>query len=145
MEFSVILLEEKHLDSTAKLEALCFPCPWSKEQFFSAMQDRFTELYGICGENREVVAYLLCSVIGDYAEILNIATHPDYRKKGLAKKLLAYWLNFDHIRHSRIILEVRSKNTPAINLYTQFGFRQIHIRKNYYEDDDALVMERKGD
>lgn len=109
------------------------------------MQDRFTELYGICGENREIVAYLLCSVIGDYAEILNIATHPDYRKKGLAKKLLAYWLNFDHIRHNQIILEVRSKNTPAINLYTQFGFRQIHIRKNYYEDDDALVMERKGD
>lgn len=144
MEFPVILLEEKHLDSTAKLEALCFPCPWNKEQFLSAIGDRFTELYGICTEKGDVAAYLLCSVIGDYAEILNIAAHPDHRKKGLAKKLLAYWLNLDHIKHNQIVLEVRSRNTPAINLYAQFGFRQIHVRKNYYEDDDAFVMERTG-
>ena len=90
-----------------------------------------------------MIAYLLCSIIDEYAEILNIATHPDFRQKGLAKKLLNFWLAQDHIKKAHIILEVRAKNIPAQNLYAQCGFKQIHSRKNYYGDDDALVMELK--
>lgn len=108
-----------------------------------ALQDKFIELYGICTEEDTVIAYLLCSVIGDYAEILNIATHPAYRQKGLAKKLLLFWLSQTHIKNAHVILEVRAKNIPAQNLYAQCGFKQIHVRKNYYGDDDALVMEWK--
>ncbi len=76
MEYPVIKITEKHLTRVAELESLCFPCPWNIEQFQHALQDDFTELFGICTEDEGVVAYLLCSVVGDYAEILNIATHP---------------------------------------------------------------------
>lgn len=144
ISYPVIVLREEHLPSAAELEKLCFPAPWSTEQFRHAMEDAFTRLYGICIDGR-VAAYLLCSVVGDYAEILNIATHPDYRRKGLANALLAFWLNMPDIRKLQIILEVRAKNTAAQNLYAKFGFRQIHIRKNYYQDDDALVMQRLGE
>lgn len=143
MDYPVIKLHEKHIQSAAELEKLCFPCPWSEEQFRTALQDKFIELYGICTEEDTVIAYLLCSVIGDYAEILNIAAHPDFRLKGLAKKLLGFWLTQEHIKNAHVILEVRAKNIPAQNLYAQCGFQQIHVRKNYYGDDDALVMERK--
>ena len=137
----VIKIKKEHLDQIVQIEKLCFPCPWSKEQFEIALTDTYTELYGIVYQNK-IVSYLLCSVVIDYAEILNIATLPEYRKKGFAEELLKYWLNFEHIKNIKIILEVRAKNIPAQNLYKKFGFHQIHIRKNYYKDDDALVMER---
>lgn len=141
MEYPVIKITEKHLTRVAELESLCFPCPWNIEQFQHALQDDFTELFGICTEDENVVAYLLCSVAGDYAEILNIATHPSQRRKGYAKKLLSFWLRQKHIQGIHIILEVRAKNLPAQNLYGLFGFKKIHVRKNYYPDDDALVMQ----
>lgn len=141
MEHPVIKITERHLKSVAELEKLCFPCPWTVEQFQHALQDDFTELFGICTEEESVAAYLLCSVVGDYAEILNIATHPNHRRKGHAKKLLSFWLRQKHIQGIRIILEVRAKNFPAQNLYGLFGFKQIHVRKKYYADDDALVMQ----
>lgn len=134
-------MKKEHIEQVEQLEKLCFPCPWSKEQFETALTDPYTELYGVLYQDK-IVSYLLCSVIIDYAEILNIATLPEYRKKGFAEELLKYWLNFDHIKNIKIILEVRAKNIPAQNLYKKLGFHQIHIRKNYYQDDDAFVMER---
>lgn len=143
MDYPVIKIEKKHVKSVAELEQHCFPCPWSEEQFCAALEDKFIELFGICTEDEHVISYLLCSVISDYAEILNIATHPEYRGQGYAKKLLKFWLAQPHCSHAHIVLEVRAKNIPAQNLYAQFGFKQIHVRKNYYGDDDALVMERQ--
>lgn len=143
MDYPVVKIEKKHIKRVAELEKICFPCPWSEEQFCSALEDKFIELLGICTEKDDVISYLLCSIIGDYAEILNIATHPDYRGQGYAKKLLDFWLAQPQLANAHIVLEVRAKNIPAQNLYAQFGFKQIHIRKNYYGDDDALVMERQ--
>ena len=40
------------------------------------------------------------------------------------------------------MLEVRSKNINAIRLYQKYDFKIINIRKNYYKDDDAIIMER---
>jgi len=44
-----------------------------------------------------------------------------------------------------IYLDVRESNKPAIKLYRSFGFKQIDVRKGYYQDneEDALVMELK--
>jgi len=42
-------------------------------------------------------------------------------------------------------LEVRRSNAPAIALYEHAGFRTVHVRARYYDDDDedALVMLRE--
>ena len=44
----------------------------------------------------------------------------------------------------KIMIEVRSKNSPAINFYKKNGFNQISERKEYYKNplDDALILER---
>ena len=41
-----------------------------------------------------------------------------------------------------VFLEVRSRNTAAINLYTAYGFKRVGVRKGYYKnpDDDAVIM-----
>ncbi len=42
-------------------------------------------------------------------------------------------------------LEVRRSNVPAIALYERAGFKTVHVRARYYQDDneDALVMLRE--
>ena len=44
---------------------------------------------------------------------------------------------------SRIILEVRKTNTPAIKAYEKQGFKIVGVRKNFYEKpiEDAYIMD----
>jgi ribosomal protein S18 acetylase RimI-like enzyme len=58
--------------------------------------------------------------------IANVATHPDYRGRGLARRLVMAGL--DHIRArggQRALLDVRSDNPPAYNLYKALGFAHL--------------------
>ena len=74
----------------------------------------------------------------DSLDIFEIAVDKNFRKKGLASKLL------NRINDERkILLEVSEKNEVAINLYKKNGFKIISRRKNYYLDgSDAIVMIR---
>ncbi len=58
--------------------------------------------------------------------IFNVATHPDFRGRGLARKLVTAAL--DHVRArggKRVLLDVRADNVAAYNLYTSVGF--LHL------------------
>lgn len=74
-------------------------------------------------------------------EILNVAVHPEWRRRGLAKRLLKRLT-----RHSAIyFLEVRESNYAALALYRRLGFAEIARRKKYYRrpTETAIVMEMK--
>ena len=83
-------------------------------------------------------AYLITYDNIDSLDIFEIAVDKNFRKKGLASKLL------NRINDERkILLEVSEKNKVAINLYKKNGFKMISRRKNYYLDgSDAIVMIR---
>ena len=150
MKTPIILLQECHLHAVSVLERLCFSSPWNESQFKDAMHSAHFHLYGYFDDDL-LLAYLLVSQVDDYFEIINIATHPENRRKGYAYNLLDYFFKqhdetkIETIINTQTILEVRSKNIAAQELYKKFGFVQIHVRKNYYDDngDDALVMEHK--
>jgi len=75
--------------------------------------------------------------------ILAIATHPDRRRAGTGGRLLAHALDEAIAAGcTRATLEVRRGNAPAIALYQRAGFRGVHVRPRYYQDnqEDALVM-----
>jgi ribosomal-protein-alanine N-acetyltransferase len=78
----------------------------------------------------------------DEAHVVNLATHPDHRRRGFAKGLLEHLIESvseDGIRY--VILEVRRSNRGAIELYQRAGFEMVGARPLYYTDDeDALVM-----
>ena len=76
----------------------------------------------------------------DIIDLLNIIVKPEYQNQGIGSVLLKYII--DNKQDKKIMLEVRSKNSNAIKLYQKYDFKIINIRKNYYKDDDAIIMER---
>ncbi len=97
------------------------------------------------------VAYLLAWHVADELHVLDVATHPELRRKGHARALMQQSLAYakeNLVRH--VILEVRRSNTPAIKLYRDVGFYAMGIRKRYYPDDEdavemALVLDVRGE
>ena len=81
-------------------------------------------------------------------EIYRVATSPERRQRGIAYRLMTYAIKTERGRGlENLFLEVRSKNLPAIKLYTSLSFQKISERKNYYKDpsDDAIVMMMSGE
>ena len=90
-------------------------------------------------EEGRVVAFLTVrQVAPDEREILNLAVHPAFRRRGIARRLVAAQ------PPSVWFLEVRESNQPARKFYNSLGFQEITRRKQYYADptEDAIVMRR---
>ena len=75
--------------------------------------------------------------------ILNLAVHPERRRRGLARRLLAEGLAQARKLGAELAwLEVRPTNLPALALYASFGFKEVGRRPRYYDDtqEDALLL-----
>ena len=126
----------------AELEAEIFSDPWSERDICDTICTEGAMCYSAIKDGVPV-AYIIGRIIAPEAEIYRIATHPDYRGRGIAYRLLDYAVKTERGRGlERLFLEVRSKNLAALSLYRAYGFEKIGIRKNYYKnpDDDAIVM-----
>lgn len=128
----------------AELEGEIFSDPWS----YRDVQDLICTEGGMCFtalEDGKVIAYVIGRLIAPEGEIYRVAVAPHKRQRGIGYRLLDYAVKTSKGHGlERLFLEVRSRNIPAIKLYTAYGFKEIGIRKNYYKDpqDDAIVMLR---
>ena len=87
--------------------------------------------------------FLLAWSVVDELHLLELASHPEQRRKGFARALLVALLEHAQSQHTRLILlEVRRSNVAAIALYESFGFETTGVRRGYYADtgEDALEM-----
>jgi len=113
----------------------------------------FARLWVARGKNTpaHAVAFLLAWHVADELHILDVATHPELRRRGYGRALMQQSLAYarEHaIRH--VLLEVRRSNTAAIRLYRGCAFFAMGIRKAYYQDgEDAvemvLVLDERGE
>ena len=126
----------------AAIERLCFSEPWSEDGIY-----RFNA--ADCGQiivgllNDKVVAYAGLMTVLDEGYIANIATHPDYRRRGLGRQVVRHLARMGRDMHLAFItLEVRASNAPAIALYEAEGFTCEGTRPGYYDlpKEDALIM-----
>ena len=95
--------------------------------------------YLIYLEDNEAVAYLYYSDIYDRTEINNFEVRIDKRNNKIGSKLLVFFLE---ISNKPSTLEVRINNIPAISLYKKYGYKEVAIRKGYYNGEDGILMER---
>lgn len=94
-------------------------------------------------EIANIVGYAGLWLMVDEAHITTIATHPQYRQRGLGELLLSSLIDIAYdIGARQVTLEVRVSNSIAQNLYHKYGFREAGIRRRYYSDnmEDAIIM-----
>ncbi len=141
------LSDEVDLDDILEIEPLSFGAHhWSRDAFeseFSSIHTCYLSAILSVNSIKKCVGYVGSWIIEDEGHITTMAVHPNYRSLGIADKLL-YNLISTLINKSVkwLTLEVRSSNTPALNLYKKYGFKQIGIRKKYYQDngEDGLIL-----
>ena len=90
-------------------------------------------------EENFIKGILVYQFLYDRIEIDYIIVEKKYRNLGIANKLLNFMEN-KHKGINNITLEVRESNKEAISFYLKNGFKQVTKRKNYYKDEDGILM-----
>lgn len=136
-------LSQNEAEQIAEIEKGCFAEPWSAASV-NALLGREEAVFARSSDGKRLLGYALGAVSFDEAELYRLAVPPEFRRQGFGGRLLADFLQACFRRGARrVFLEVRSKNIPALSLYRKAGFAQIAVRKGYYGDDDAVVMEKE--
>ena len=134
-----------HVPQIAQLEKLCFSDPWSEQSIASELENRLSDWF-VALEDGQVVGYVGSQTVIDGSDMMNIAVHPDHRRKGIAQALVEALETCLRNRDSKmLLLEVRDSNAPAITLYEKLGFLQVGLRKNYYRNpkEDARILRKE--
>ncbi|MEG2564043.1 MAG: GNAT family N-acetyltransferase [Bacilli bacterium] len=100
--------------------------------------------YLIYSDYGKILAYLNYNLIYDRIEIVNINVMLEYRNKKIASKLLEFLILVSSEKQMKnITLEVDKTNYIAIGLYKKCGFKEIAVRKGYYQGIDGILMEKE--
>lgn len=134
-----------HVAQIAQLEKICFSDPWSEKSVASELNNPLA-LWLTAVEGERVTGYIGSQTVMDETDMMNVAVHPDFRRRGIAEALVNELVARLKSRESRsLTLEVRASNLSAITLYEKLGFSQIGRRKNYYRNprEDALILRKE--
>ena len=93
--------------------------------------------------DNKYVGFIIYTILYENAEIIDLYVSSDYRRRGIAKELLKKVIDNKNIKN--ITLEVNINNKNAIMLYNSVGFKEVSIRKGYYNGVDAILMLKEND
>jgi ribosomal-protein-alanine N-acetyltransferase len=125
------------------LDQKSFSLPWPERSFRFELTDNPASRCWVAELDRKIVGMIVVWLIVNEAHVATIATHPDFRRKGIAKRLLAHALQSLMEQGARSsFLEVRESNLAAQELYHKFGYEETGRRRHYYKDndEDAILM-----
>ena len=131
------------IPTVVELDKISFSLPWPERSFRFELTDNPASRCWVVEVDARVVGMLVAWLFVDEAHIATIATHPDYRRQGIARRLLAHTLQSAMREGAQSsFLEVRESNSSAQAMYRKFGYVEVGRRKRYYKDndEDAILM-----
>ena len=126
-----------------EIDVLSFTLPWPERSMRYEVEGNPAARCWAAELDGRLAGVLILWMILDEAHIATIATHPDFRRQGIAKKLLMEALNEAYREGAQsALLEVRAGNGAALRMYEAFGFEPVGRRERYYKDnfEDAILM-----
>lgn len=118
---------------------------WSRAALEALLREPATGSVWVAEHEGEVVGFILFRVVDKEAELLNLAVHPQWRRRRVASRLMEQVLEqVIRLGAERIFLEVRESNGAALRLYRRYGFVESGRRPGYYANpsEDAVLLSR---
>jgi [ribosomal protein S18]-alanine N-acetyltransferase len=131
------------IEQVIAIDRLSFSLPWPERSFRFELTDNPASRCWVAEVNGKLVGMIVVWLIVDEVHVATIATHPDFRRQGIAKKLLSHALRqLSSEGAQSSFLEVRASNLAAQEMYRKFGYGESGVRRRYYRDndEDAILM-----
>jgi [ribosomal protein S18]-alanine N-acetyltransferase len=130
------------IENIIEIELESFLNPWRIENFVHEFKIPFA--YILVTEHKDkIIGYADIWIVNDEIHLNKIAVSTPNRRRGIAGSLISYIITkYDNLGIRKILLEVREKNSEARKFYKDLGFMENGFRKNYYPDDNAILIEK---
>ena len=143
MKFTVRKMALEDVPSVIELDQKSFSLPWPERSFRFELTANSASRCWVAERDGNIVGMIVVWLIIDEAHVATLATRPEFRRQGIATRLLSHallQLMEDGARSS--FLEVRESNVAAQNMYRKFGYEPSGRRPRYYKDnnEDAILM-----
>ena len=141
----LVRMSEEHVPQVAELEKICFSDPWSEKSVAYELTNPLS-CWLVAVEDGRVAGYIGSQTVMGESDMMNVAVHPDYRRRGIAERLVNDLVEALKAFESHCLtLEVRESNDSARALYAKLGFFQAGLRKNYYRNpkENALILRKE--
>lgn len=145
MYYEIVPMDRSHLEQIAELEKACFSTPWTYAMLEEELYNPHASFIVADDGEGGVLGYAGLHVVLDEGYIDNVAVEQAARRHGVGSALLDVFCRFGEANLAFLTLEVRASNRPAIALYEKHGFRQVGLRKDYYQNpkEDAVIMTKE--
>jgi ribosomal-protein-alanine N-acetyltransferase len=143
MNVNIRKMTEADVPTVVALDQISFSLPWPERSFRFEVSSNPASRCWVAEVDGRVVGMIVAWLFVDEAHIATIATHPDFRRQGIAQKLLTHTLRYTYDEGAvSSFLEVRESNLAAQEMYRKFGYENTGLRKRYYKDndEDAILM-----
>ena len=132
------------LPRVLKIEQQVHLSPWVETHFQAELTKPYSHFLLLTDDETDeaIAGYLVCWLMFDECQILNLAVDLPYRGMGLAKLMVRKAVHLALQKGiKKVVLDVRKSNLPAIHLYQSLLFGITHIRKGFYGNgEDAYHM-----
>lgn len=143
MTVTVVPMAAAHIAALAEIEKQCFVVPWSAAALAAELENPLAVFLAAVTDDGTPVGYAGMLVAADEGFFTNVAVSPAFRRQGVADMLMDALAAYGR-KHalSRLTLEVRVSNAPALALYEKHGFVRDGVRPRFYSapTEDAVVM-----
>ncbi|MBP3581248.1 MAG: ribosomal protein S18-alanine N-acetyltransferase [Clostridia bacterium] len=137
--YEIMPLENDDVSAVCEIESSLIG-QTSEEKIRNTIESS-TLFYYVLKLDNKVIGFYECSIISPEAELFDIAISKDFQGQGYSNLLMQNLIDVcKKCGCNTIFLEVNSINHKAIKLYEKFGFNKYSLRKNYYGDNDAILM-----
>jgi len=143
MTINYRIMQARDVPGVFSVERQCFEHNWTVESYESEINN-ILATYVVAEENDVIIGFGGFWTVIDEAQITNIGVLANYRRRGVAQKILNEMMQLAVVKSCfSMTLEVKVDNIAAIGLYEANGFEKAGIRKNYYDNKtDGLIMWR---
>ena len=139
--YTIKRLGIESLDSILSLEESCFPAPdrWKLADWKELLEDERAVYYAMTDGDKLIGNVFIYNWKGeyDYVKIMNVSVHPDYRKQGVASRLLNRVT--EDMKSDGMYLfrgETRSTNTAMQKAFESCGYKLDRVEEGYFHEPE---------